>query len=310
MYYFIVNLKSRSGSGAQCWGEIREVLNRRHVEYKAFRTKRKGHATVLAKKISRLEGRVIKLIVVGGDGTINEVINGIEDFKKVRVGIVPTGSGNDCVRGLNISGSPGDILESILDNEDYLNIDLGRVKSNSMRKPRYFCISSGVGLDAIVCKKSIGSKQKAFLNRFGLGKLTYLLLTLETLLSMRTVRGTVSFDGEKSKEFDRLIFAAGMNMRAEGGGVPMAPTALPDDGRLSMCLAHDISRIMSFVKLPVLICGRHDVLKGFLLRDFGSCVMHLERPVTLHADGEYLGEATDILFEIQKAKLKLLNDIW
>ncbi|MBR4515585.1 MAG: diacylglycerol kinase family lipid kinase [Lachnospiraceae bacterium] len=309
MYYFIVNMKSGSGSASYCWSEIRSVLARRKVEYKAFRTKRKGHATVLAKKISRLEGRVINLIVVGGDGTINEVINGIEDFKKVRVGIIPTGSGNDCVRGLNISGSPGDILESILDNDDYMNIDLGRVKSNSMRKPRYYVISSGVGMDAIVCKKTIGSKQKRFLNRFGMGKLVYLLITIETLLSMRTVRGTISFDGEKSKEFDRLIFAAAMNLKAEGGGVPMAPTALPDDGRLSMCLAHDISRIMCFVKLPVLVCGRHDMLKGFVLRDFGSCVIHLERPVTLHADGEYLGEATDIYFEIQKNRLKLLNEI-
>ena len=302
-------MKSGSGSGSQCWGEIRSVLRRRNVKYKAFRTKRKGHATVLAKKISRLDEKVINLVVVGGDGTINEVINGIQDFRKVRVGIVPTGSGNDCVRGLNISGTPGDVLEGILDNDDYMNIDLGRVKSNSMRKPRYYVISSGVGLDAIVCKKAIGSKQKSFLNRFGLGKLVYLLLTVETLLSMRTVRGTASFDGEKSKEFDRLIFAAAMNMRAEGGGVPMAPTALPDDGRLSMCLAHNISRLMCFIKLPVLCVGRQDMLKGFILRDFGSCVIHLERPVTLHADGEYLGEATDIYFEIQKNKLKLLNEI-
>lgn len=308
MLYFIVNLKSQTGEGRAVWETVKQELKERNVRYMAFRTKGPGHAMELAKRISSFPEEDIRIVVCGGDGTINEVINGITDFDKVSLGIIPMGSGNDFAKGLGITGSTESLIRRIIDDRERKLIDLGSVRYSDVKPPRLFGISAGVGLDAIVCKKAMHSKQKAFLNRFGMGKLVYLLLTVETLFSMRHVRGIVSFDGDKSKRFDKLIFSAVMNLPAEGGGVPMVPWADPQDGRLSMCLAHDVPRWKSFFELPWLVLAKHDRLKDFYLRDFGSCVVRLAKPVTLHADGEYLGEVSELHFEVEKGKLQLLQE--
>lgn len=246
MIYFIVNTSSRTGKGMSVWREAREVLRKRNASYKAFSTKYKGHATKLAEKISSLPEDEINLVVVGGDGTVNEVINGIRDFGKVRFGVIPTGSGNDYARGLNLKGTTEDYVNKIVDSVDTEVIDIGCVRWNGGGNQRYFAISAGIGLDAIVCKKALTSKQKNFLNKLHLGKLTYLLLTVETLFCMETARVKAKFDDE-DKSFEKLIFAAAMNFRAEGGGVPMAPKADAKDGKLSMCLAHGIPRWKTFL---------------------------------------------------------------
>ena len=74
---------------------------------------------------------------------------------------------------------------------------------------------------------------KKILNRFHLGKLTYLMLTVQTLFSMRTFQANVTTDGE-TESYENMIFATAMNLRAEGGGVPMAPESVPDDGKTDL----------------------------------------------------------------------------
>ena len=94
MYYFIVNATSRTGKAQQIWKDVKAELDSKGIEYKFFMTGSRGHAKKLATKICKEDGE-IKLVVVGGDGTANEVINGIQDFDRVKFGYVPTGSGND-----------------------------------------------------------------------------------------------------------------------------------------------------------------------------------------------------------------------
>lgn len=306
MIYFIVNKSSRTGEGMSVWCEAKEVLRRRNVEYKAFSTEYKGHATVLAEKISNLPADEINLVVVGGDGTVNEAINGIRDFEKVRFGVIPTGSGNDYARGLDLKGSTEDYINKMIDSVNTDAIDIGSVRWNGSEDPRYFAISAGIGLDAIVCKKALTSKQKTFLNKLHLGKLTYLLLTVETLFSMETARVKAEFDGEYSRKFEKLIFSAAMNFRAEGGGVPMSPQADARDGMLSMCFAHGLPRWKTFFVLPFLVLAKHEKLSCFFLKDCRKCRIRLDRPVVLHADGEYLGDVTEVEFECLPARLRIM----
>ena len=103
MIYFIVNITARTGKSRAIWMEMKEILENRSIEYKAYQTKYAGHATELARKISSLPEDRIYLITVGGDGTLNEVINGITDFSRIVLGILPIGSGNDFARGMGIS---------------------------------------------------------------------------------------------------------------------------------------------------------------------------------------------------------------
>ena len=106
-----------------------------------------GHATDLARKISSLPEDRIYLITVGGDGTLNEVINGITDFSRIVLGILPIGSGNDFARGMGISKDTLSNLEQMLDLIESASegtaIDLGEVSCEALDTPKYFAISSG-----------------------------------------------------------------------------------------------------------------------------------------------------------------------
>lgn len=322
MMYFIVNNKSKSGNAAKVWSEIRMVLKREQVRFKAFETKYRGHASVLAEKLSELPEDEIRIIVVGGDGTVNEVINGIKNFDKVIFGVIPTGSGNDFARGLGLVGTAEECTYRILNSTCAEKIDLGIVSWNGCEKPRYFAISSGIGMDAIVCKKALKSKLKDTLNSLHVGKLTYIILTLQTLFSMKTSQVSANYNGvdvsidrerylelgdTKKKSYDKMIFAAAMNLRAEGGGVPMAPKADAGDGMLSMCVAHGVPKWRTFFVLPLLVLAKHEKLKCFDITNFKKCDMHIDVPVVLHADGEYCGDVTDVHFECAAGKLRIIT---
>ena len=117
MLYFIVNEKSKSGNAKQIWKEIEEVLKVRNVSYQAFVSEYRGHAGKLAAEICAMDDNDICLVAVGGDGTANEVINGITDFEKVRFGVIPTGSGNDLAAARRIIHSVGNKGQLLLRGE-------------------------------------------------------------------------------------------------------------------------------------------------------------------------------------------------
>lgn len=312
MLYFIVNETSRSGKTRQIWKDIQQSLIKADVSYEYMITQGRDHATKLASEISQRPEDNICIVVIGGDGTMNEVINGIADFDKVRFGIIPTGSGNDFGGGLDLPKSPEENLQRIISSykageNSYRAVDIGLVRWGQNQK-KLFGISSGIGLDAIVCKKALSSKLKNVLNKLGLGSLTYVLLTIITLFSMKTADFEISYDNNKST-LKKTIFAAAMNLRAEGGGVPMAPDATPYDGKLSISSASGIPKWITFLCLPFLVAGKHTHIKGFNLVSCREASIHSSRKMTLHADGEYVADVTDLTFGIYPQKLRLMNFI-
>ncbi|MCI5858135.1 MAG: YegS/Rv2252/BmrU family lipid kinase [Agathobacter sp.] len=310
MLYFIVNQTARTGKSSKVWEKVQTLLADVDIPYKFYMTEYENHATELAKMISQKDDMDICIIVVGGDGTMNEVINGIVDFERVRFGIIPAGSGNDFGRGLGIGKDVEENVKRIIrayqsGRECYQSMDLGKVSWDSGTKSRFFGISSGVGMDAIVCKKALHSGMKTFLNKLHLGKMTYILLTIQTLFSMDTATVEVVYDKE-SRHFERLIFMAAMNLRAEGGGVPMAPKATPFDGRLSLSNASGIPKWRTFFCLPVLVAAKHERIKGFHVTDSTLAKVTISKPFVLHADGEYCGDVTEATFTCETNKLHML----
>lgn len=308
MIYFIVNHTSATGKCRNVMKKVIDRLSEKDVKYKLYRTKYKGHATEIAEKLSRLPAEKVTIVVIGGDGTINEVLNGIADFKKVRLGIIPAGSGNDFARGLKIETDINELVDKLIKNhstDNIRNVDLGRVSFED-KGSRLFGISSGVGMDAIVCKEVSESRVKTLLNKLHLGKLSYLFMTVYTLFSMETTDITVDF-GKEKKTINDVIYFVGMNLRAEGGGVPMAPDALPDDGVLSFSSAAGIPKWRTFLCLPILVMAKQMWLKGFDIYPSDHAVLETAKPMILHADGEYLGQFTRIKYECLPGMLKIIN---
>ena len=121
----------------------------------------------------------------------------------------------------------------------------------AVRSRDYLQSVPGAGLDALVCKKALKSKVKDALNKLHLGKLTYLFLTVQSLFTMQTTDAGAVFDGKGQKNHKKMIFAAAMNFRAEGGGVPMAPGADAQDGKLSVCMAWGIPKWRTFFMFTI-----------------------------------------------------------
>ncbi len=113
MYTFIVNPHARSGLGLKVWKRLEGMLKERQLKYQVFLTRYPGHATKFAHTLTS-GSKEITLIALGGDGTINEVVNGIQDLSKVTLGYVPIGSSNDFARSMKLSHEPEVLLKQIL----------------------------------------------------------------------------------------------------------------------------------------------------------------------------------------------------
>lgn len=304
MFYFIVNEHGGGGKAGKTWAKVQAILEKEKVPYKKLVTTAEEGASVLARNVSSLDGD-LNLVVVGGDGTINEVLNGI-DFERVRLGVIPTGSGNDFARGMKIPRSTKKAVEMVLKSGEGKSVDIGSV-SFADGSSRLFGISAGMGMDAIVCKKALDSKLKNFLNKLGLGKFIYIIYTVQTLFSMRTEDFKLSFDGGPLQKIPGLIFIAFMNLETEGGGVKMYPGADAQDGKISVCIASDIPKLKAFAYLPRLVAGKQAKIKGFILRQCSKIAVSCPKPgVTLHLDGEYGGEQSEIVVSVLPGKLRIL----
>ena len=314
MYYFIVNATSRTGKAKKFWVDVERELKRRKISYEAYVTKYEGHAKELADKLctKALEYKEkhgqdakVSIVVLGGDGTANEVINGMHHFAEVNFGYIATGSGNDLGRGLGISKNSLEALNRVLESEEIYKMDLGCLTYGGDIK-RYFAISSGIGMDADVCRLSLTSGLKKILNSIGMGSLTYVLLTIKALFTMPTTDVIATFDDNAPKKIKKMIFVAGMNHPWEGGGVPMAPKADAGDGKLSVCCIYGLNRLQAFCKLPLLVMGKQEGVKGVEIIDCEKYELKLKKPMVLHADGEYLGTDTKIGYSCEKGKLRVL----
>ena len=308
MYYFIINEAGGRGRAGEKWRAIRRELLTKNVAHAAWMTHAKGEAMALARLVSAQKETDKRIVVLGGDGTINEVINGITDFESVALGVVPIGSGNDFARGLGMPKRPEHAMYQIFHSKGDTRLDLGEVKMDQ-HAPRRFGISAGVGMDAKVCQMVEASLSKSVLNRVNLGHLSYALLTLRAVLEMESARGVAIFERENdtvTRVFDQLTFLAAMNFRAEGGGVPIAPKASAHDGLLSACMAKDFTTSSALRMLPALGLGKHVGKKGVSVTEVKKVALHLETPLVVHADGEMLGSAHDISFEVLPKALRVL----
>ena len=307
MYHFIVNLNSRTGKARKIWDELRQELDNRGVEYVLHETKYAGHAIEISRKLVKKADETVKIIVLGGDGTFNEVINGARDYEKIEIGYIPTGSGNDLARGLELPSEPMENLNNILASKGTKRMDLGCISWDEGESKKFFAVSAGVGVDADVCRRALSSTLKKILNKIGLGKLTYAILTVQSLLAMPTLNAHIVADGVDHGILDKIIFIAIMNHKCEGGGVPMAPVADAHDGKLSMTVIHGLTKLSAFGAFPSLLAGKHMTNPAYLGIDFKEADIVLKTPFVWHTDGEMSTYNTVMHIECLPGAIKLMN---
>lgn len=307
MYHFIINPKSSSGKGIRYWLTVKNELDRQKIDYTAELTQQEGHAIELARRICLQNKGIKNIVVLGGDGTLNEVINGIDNYDEVLLGYIPSGSSNDLARSLKIPKNPLKALSNILKPKKFIYLDYGEIifKEKGL-KPRKFGCSSGIGYDASVCVKVQSSKLKKKLNRFGAGKFIYLLLAIKQLFTIKFLDATVIIDNLKKNSYKKVLLISGMIHKFEGGGLMMAPGADPTDGKLNICLVHGLSRALVMLLLPTIIFGKHIHIKGVESFQCSNIEIILDREAAVHTDGETPAFSSHMAIRCVSRKLRMI----
>lgn len=307
MYHFIINPKSSFGKGIRYWWTVKKELDRQNITYTTNITQQERHATELARQICLQYKGVKNIVVLGGDGTLNEVLNGIDNFDEVLLGYIPSGSSNDLARSLKIPKDPLKALSNILKPKKFIYLDYGEMifKEKDL-KPRKFGCSSGIGYDASVCVEVQSSEMKKRLNRFGAGKLIYLAIAVKQVLGIGFFDAGVIVDGVRKGNYKNVLLISGMIHKFEGGGLKMAPAADPMDGKLSVCLVHGHSRIAILLLLPTIIFGKHIHIKGVESFQCSNIEIILNKKAAVHTDGETPAFSSHIAIRCVPRKIRMI----
>ena len=289
MFHIIVNPQGGKGKSLKALQKVEQILKDKNVEYVVHKTERPLHATEITRELSKTPDT--KIIMMGGDGSFNEILNGIDNFDNVTLGIVPCGSGNDFVKK---SGHPMDIakaMDIILNGKeeycDYIQLDDRR------------CLNVlGGGMDVDVLLNYATRKH-------GPAKVRYYMSLFHVLAHARFhhLRLTVD-DGEP---MERSVFMIGVgNGGISGGGIPICPAADPYDGELSIVVVNEMKKSKILVELPGFLSAKH--VKKPYTEVFSGKKLRLEvlDDSKFEVDGEIF-DGTDVHAELIHDKLRIFK---
>lgn len=284
MYNVIVNPLSGGGKKRKVFEYVQRRLGELKKEFRIFETERQRQAMFLTRELTG-EGPS-DIIVVGGDGTLHEVLNGFTNFEKCNLGLIPAGTGNDFAAAAGIPVDPQAALRLILE---------GTPKpTDFMQMPGVRGINViGTGIDVEILKRCRASKVLR-------GKFQYIVSLIISLLKYKNYRMRSVCNG-KERMHSALIACIG-NGRQIGGGIRMCPKASLDDGLLDFVVCND-------VKKPHIPAAFAKLMKGKILEEdftfFERCErveVFPEKKLTVQVDGELYD---DIPFEVEVVKGKL-----
>ncbi len=286
--YIILNPWAGRGLAGQRRGELEQALRRADLSFDIVTTHARGGATELT--YQAIERGYDQIIAVGGDGTINEIVNGIIGCRQSQgrgatLGIVPLGTGSDFVKALD-GVQPNDLSDAVrrLAEAKTRLVDAGRivVEAGNQETTRCFINGLGMGLDAQVAVESLKlTKLK--------GLAVYLVAILRALAVYKAHPMTVRFDEYEVRR--RLLFASVANGRCQGGGFWLTPEALIDDGMLDLCMI-DKMRLDEIIRhITKLLDGSHTKLRQVTMGRARHVEVTCNRPIPVATDGEVV--ATD-----------------
>jgi YegS/Rv2252/BmrU family lipid kinase len=304
----IVNPKSAGGSTHERWKEIASDLRAHFGPYNVAFTLRAGGGIELAKQ-GALEGRKF-IIACGGDGTINEVANGILlSGVDCELGVFPSGTGGDFRRTLGIPSNPRDAAQRLKTGETR-TIDVGRVTFQNFRdetETRYFLNVSSFGLaTSIVERVKSSTSLKWIPSSFLRGKTSFALSTLQEVLDLNFTTVRVRIDDGDEKSLNTVNFSVA-NARFFGGGMKIAPDAKLDDGLLDIVSFGDIKTAKILLNAYTLYRGTHlDIaeVKSTRAQKVEAVPSDPSLEVHLEVDGELPGKLPAV-FEIVPNALRV-----
>ena len=302
-YKIIVNPISGRGFALKMIPVIEEKFKELGLDFDLVQTERPWHAAELAKKAA-LDGYDV-VVSASGDGTANEVLNGLMQAKKLgatgtAMGIITVGTGNDFAYGMSIPGNFDECFTVLKEDKRRL-MDIGLVKGGDYPQGRYFGNGVGMGFDAAVGFEAVKI-------RWTRGLLAYLIAALRTVfLYFKAPYVQITFDGT-SLEQESLMTSI-MNGQRMGGGFYMAPKGDPGDGWLDLCIATSASKLRIFQLITYFMKGTQATQPEVKTAKAQKIsIKALKGTMPAHCDGETLCyNGTQLEIELLPQQLEFIN---
>jgi YegS/Rv2252/BmrU family lipid kinase len=303
--FIIINPTAGKGRARKDWPVVSSMFEKAGISFGFGFTSYHLHAKELA--INAIRDGYRTLIAVGGDGTLNEIANGILEQNvcpstDVALGMIPIGSGNDWRRMYNIPDNYQGAIDCIKRRKLFLQ-DAGKVKyiNNGKEEERYFVNIAGIGFDAkVVAKKNYQKKN------FKAGKFLYLYNLFTSLFSFHAVNAELTIDETENKT---SLFSMNVGIcKYSGGGMMQVPAAIADDGLFDITVIQKIGKIEVIRNVKNLYDGsfiKHPKVKTYRCK---KLTVHADTPVLMEADGESLG-TTPLTFEIIPRCLNIITGL-
>jgi YegS/Rv2252/BmrU family lipid kinase len=293
----IINLTAGGGKPRPHLKTIFEYLKENGFNFKASYTSYHGEAIELAQKAA---DKGIDLIVsIGGDGTANEIVNGIMKSKNnPSLGIIPLGWANDFIKSTDI---PSDIIEAckILIKNKTKKIDVGVINNQT-----YFANICGIGFDAETAQLANQMKSK-YPNLRILGAFVYVFATIKKLLSPFSYHNVkIKFDGQEIHS--KILFIAISNGKIYGGRFNITPEAILDDGLLEICLVEEMGRFKYLSIIPKVFKGTHASIKGIKFYRAKEVTIQSSETILAQVSGEVIEGQKEFIITLLPKSLKLI----
>jgi YegS/Rv2252/BmrU family lipid kinase len=298
----ILNPAAGHGNGARLQHSIEAALTSHALEYDLVRTSYPGNAIELAGQA--VQDGVELIVSAGGDGTLNEVVNGLMASKLTgsrvpTLGVLCAGRGND------FSGSVGipedlDLACRLLQSGQSRLLDVGRVSGGIYPEGRYFINCVGVGFDAV------GTIEVAKLPRWGSSLSFYVAILKTIFLYNHAPLATIEYNEQILKQ--RSLMISIMNGRRLGGSFIMALDSKPDDGLLDLCIAEQMSSLQIFRLVPHFMHGTQASQKTIKTGKAALIkITALDGPLPAQTDGEIIStEGRSLLVELLTRQIKVI----
>jgi len=293
-HLFIVNPVAGNGIALKMTNTIHKLFNElklkyQDISYEIVYTKEQGHATEIARRYSSMDN--YRIYAVGGDGTLNEVLNGMIGSGS-SLGCIPGGSGNDFIKSIVTKFDRKRILmNTVLGTEE--EIDVATVDG------RYYINIASMGFDASVVNNVEKFKNTKYLPN----KFAYLASVLDTAKDFQNLNLRMVVD---QKEIQTEAFMVAIaNAKYYGGGIKIAPEADFRDGLLDIILVKDITKAKIIKFLPKAVQGKHMGLEEVTLLRAKTVDLYSEEPVFLNIDGE-LEARREAHFKLEDVKVKFI----
>lgn len=295
----IVNPAAGRRDGGAGWRSVEAALRKANVAFDTVQTRAAGDATGLAMQAVRDGHR--RLIAVGGDGSVNEIVQGVmdaglADTREVTLALAPHGTGNDWARSIAMPLDPRGIARTIAAGRTMLH-DVGVIDfpAEPQTRRRWFINVAGAGYDAVVTSRVPRPVPSA---------VTYLKIALEGLVTYRSPEFRVRADGDVIEGRLLLVFVA--NARYCGNRMHVAPTASMDDGLLDVLAVRELSLLRVLPKLVKLYGGR--ILGDPAVRHLRAARIRIETdpPVIVQADGQVLPQ-TPAEFSVLRRAIRVVT---